>query len=134
MDNFQVVKFDTGELVFSHDDTGKHAYLIRSGKVSLYKDVDGTKQLIADMNPGQILGEMALFTGNTRSATAEALEPSELLVIDRETFEILLQKSTPFVKGLISQLIERIQSAENTDECDDSDISLSHHSQLETCK
>ena len=133
MDNFQVVKFDTGELVFSHDDIGQHAYLIRSGKVTLYKDVDGTKQVIADMNPGQILGEMALFTGNPRSATAEVLEPSELLVIDRETFEILLQKSTPFIKGLINQLINRIQSTENNNQCGDSDSSLCHDSQFETC-
>ncbi len=131
MDNFQVVKFDRGELIFRYDDTGKHAYLIRSGKVTLYKEVSGTKQVIAEMNPGQILGEMALFTGNPRSATAEALEPTELLVIDRETFECLLQKSTPFVKGLINQLINRIQSTENNGQLADS--SLCPDSQLETC-
>lgn len=133
MDNFQIVNFDTGELVFSHDDTGQHAYLIKSGKVTLYKDLDGTKQVIAEMNPGQILGEMALFTGNPRSATAEALEPTELLVIDRETFECLLQKSTPFVKGLINQLIHRIQSTENINQGGDSDKSLIHDSEIETC-
>ena len=133
MDNFQIVNFDTGELVFSHDDTGQHAYLIKLGKVTLYKDLDGTKQVIAEMNPGQILGEMALFTGKPRSATAEALEPTELLVIDRETFECLLQKSTPFVKGLINQLIHRIQSTENNNQDGDSDNSLIHDSQIETC-
>lgn len=103
-----------GQVIFSHGDSGGHAYLIRSGEIALYKTTDGAKQLITHMKPGQILGEMAIITGQPRSATAEALESTELLRIDNETLQFVLNKSTPFIKALINQLIRRIQAGENT--------------------
>lgn len=112
MENFQILKFDKGQTVFHDGESGGYAYLIRSGKIALTKSIKGTKQAVAQMNPGQILGEMAIITGEPRSATAEAIEPSELLIIDQEAFQTVLRKSTPFIKALINQLISRILASE----------------------
>lgn len=64
------------------------------------------------MTPGQILGEMAIITGEPRSATAEAKEATELLIINDESFQFLLNKCSPFIKALINQLINRIQATD----------------------
>jgi CRP/FNR family cyclic AMP-dependent transcriptional regulator len=106
---FRLLGFNKGQVIFKEDQAATHAYLIRSGKVAIYKDVDGHKVFVAFMVPGQILGEMAIITGESRSATAEAAEYSELLVMDQDTLQNALDDVLPIIKALLNQLITRIK-------------------------
>ena len=105
------LEFNPGQLIFKEGQPGSHAYLIRTGTVSIYTNVDGHKTRIATMVPGQILGEMAIITGQPRSASAEAAEYCELLVMDKETLNTILDESLPIIKALLNQLVLRIQEA-----------------------
>lgn len=99
-------------MIFKEGQSANQAYLIRSGKVSIYKDVDGRKVFVAFMVPGQILGEMAIISGEPRSASAEAAEFCELLVMDQGTLKNALDDTLPIIKALLNQLIVRINETD----------------------
>lgn len=109
---FKLLEFNKGQVIFREGQTAKHAYLIRSGKVAIYKDVNGRKVFVAFMVPGQILGEMAIITGEPRSASAEAAEFCELLVMDEKTLQNALNDTLPIIKALLNQLIVRINDTD----------------------
>lgn len=110
---FQIRCFNKGEVIFREGHSAKEAYLIRSGKVGIYKNMEGRRLLIAHMVAGQILGEMAIITGEPRSATAQAAEFCELLVMDKKSLHNALDETLPIIKALLNQLIVRIN---NTDQ------------------
>ncbi len=110
--NFQLLEFNKGQVIFREGQSAKHAYLIRTGKVAIYKEVDGRKVFVAFMVPGQILGEMAIITGEPRSASAEASEFCQLLVMDQKTLQNALNDTLPIIKALLNQLIGRIKDTD----------------------
>ena len=68
--------WDRGEVIFREGDTGDTCYLLRSGAVVLTREhQDGRMVALAELRGGALFGELAMFRGETRSATAEAIEP-----------------------------------------------------------
>ena len=109
---FPRLEFNKGDTIFKEGQNGQHAFLIRTGRVTIYTKRSGKKVYISTMVPGQILGEMSILTGEPRTASAEAAEYCELLVINKETFGSTLNETLPIVKALLNQLIYRIQETD----------------------
>jgi CRP-like cAMP-binding protein len=61
------------------------------------------------MSDGEVFGEVALLDGGKRSATCTALEPCELLVIDRVQFMHLLEDSPSIAVKLLHVLAQRLR-------------------------
>jgi CRP-like cAMP-binding protein len=85
------------EVLFRAGDVGDALYIVAKGKVDVLSagaaeattgQAVGTK--LAELGEGQAFGEMALLSGEPRTATIQASEPTELLEISREDFEQLL--------------------------------------------
>lgn len=106
------MEFNPGQTIFKEGQSGTHAYLIRTGTVSIYKIVGGKKHHLTTMFPGQILGEMAIINNEPRSASAEAKEYCQLLVMDEKTLTSALEETLPIIKALLNQLIHRIQESD----------------------
>ena len=69
--------FERGEVIFREGDSGDTCYVIRSGSVSIRREhLDGRMLALAELRAGAMFGELAMFGRETRSATAEALEPT----------------------------------------------------------
>jgi CRP/FNR family cyclic AMP-dependent transcriptional regulator len=72
--------YDAGEPVFVETEPGAGMYVIRSGRVDIVLQYRSEKHLLlAELEPGDFFGEMALLGDTTRSATAVARERSELI-------------------------------------------------------
>lgn len=99
-----------GTVLFRQGDPGDSLYVIKHGKLELYVDTTSGRspQLISVLGEGDTLGEMAMLTGEARSATAIAATDAELYIIDRETFEALVEDlpslSTYFIRLLSRRL------------------------------
>src|SRR5438105_14614790 len=66
-----------GEAVFQEGDPGDTCYVLRLGCVRVTRrHSDGRQITLAELREGSIFGELAMFGGETRSATAEAVERS----------------------------------------------------------
>jgi len=70
--------------------TGTTMFIIAAGEVSI-SGTNGTE--VARLGPGNVFGEMALLTGEPRTANVTAVDPVTCLEIDREAFRLVLEKS-----------------------------------------
>ena len=67
-------KWDRGEVVFREGDSGDTCYVIKGGAVSVMREhQDGRTIALAELRRGAMFGELAMFGGETLSATVEAL-------------------------------------------------------------
>ncbi len=76
-----------GEIVFHEGDDGDEAYMILSGKIEIVIKSGEQEIILATLERGQIIGEMALIDDQPRMATARAKAKTSLSVIPREAFK-----------------------------------------------
>ncbi|MBI4031717.1 MAG: cyclic nucleotide-binding domain-containing protein [Proteobacteria bacterium] len=104
-----------GHVIIHEGEKGSNAFLIQSGRARVYvTDKEGRKADVGVLDPGQIFGEMALVFDGPRTATVEAMEETNLILITRETLRQKLEKSDPTVKALVPMLMKRIVQANET--------------------
>ncbi len=104
--------FGRGEAVCKQGDPGSTFYIIKSGVIAVKVKKDDTEVEVARLQPGSYFGEMSLLAGDPRSATCVALEDSELLCLDRETFGVLLQENPPVAAAMSDILAARAQATQ----------------------
>jgi len=107
--NFNTKTFHKGENIFKEGQQAVDAYLIKKGTVQIYKVVDNQRQVLANLTPGQIFGEMGVINHEPRMASAMALEFTELVGIDENTINMTLKQSPPVINSLTKLLIQRIR-------------------------
>lgn len=70
------------DVLFTEGDPPDNLYVAVTGRVAIVNaSIDGRESVIALMEPGDLFGEMGLFDDEGRSATARALEPSEVIAL-----------------------------------------------------
>lgn len=103
--------FPAGTLIMRQGATPDYAYLIQAGKVSVYTEgAEGTVEL-ARLEPGQIIGEMALVSNAPRAASIKAIEDTTLIVITPKIFKAKVESSDSMVQALMKMLMERVLSS-----------------------
>ncbi|KPA18337.1 Crp/Fnr family transcriptional regulator [Candidatus Magnetomorum sp. HK-1] len=107
--NFNTKTFHKGENIFKEGQQATDAYLIKKGTVQIYKVVENQRQVLANLTPGQIFGEMGVINHEPRMAGAMALEFTELVSIDENTINMTLKQSPPVINSLTKLLIQRIR-------------------------
>lgn len=83
------VQVASGERFISQGEEGDGLYIIQSGECAVILEKEGVMHHIAAMGPGDIVGEMALFTGENRSAHVNAKTDMVLWKLGRVEFDHL---------------------------------------------
>ncbi|WP_409341757.1 SLC13 family permease [Paenibacillus sp. MBLB4367] len=105
------VRAASGEVIFKQHAEGDSMYIIRSGRIELFTlGADGQSHSLAVLQEGDTFGEMALLTGEARTATAVALGETMLSRIDAETFLELTNESPVISNYFIRLLAKRLVS------------------------
>jgi len=104
-------------LVFKRGDPGESFWVILAGKVRVFRSDDqGVEITLSELGPGQSFGEVALLTGEARSASVETLEETQALVLTKEQFQQVLKShpevSLTFIKQLSGWLKRDEQALE----------------------
>ncbi len=74
--------FDSGQVVFRKGDSSDTCYVVRAGHARAVREhPDGRTITLATFGPGDIFGELAMFEDELRSATVEAVHPTEVVAI-----------------------------------------------------
>ncbi|MEO0271434.1 MAG: cyclic nucleotide-binding domain-containing protein [candidate division WOR-3 bacterium] len=98
-------EFKKGRTIFFEGDTGRVLYLVKNGKVEVFKrNNEGEEVILASFGPGDFLGEMALIEESTRSATCRAVEDSELLLFSHRAFLDLIEERPKAAAKLILEI------------------------------
>ncbi len=96
-------------MIFREGEESHEAYFLVSGAVQIFTTTAGARHVLADLGPGEVFGEMGMVEESPRSASAQAIEDTELLVVTEETFEQeLLQKPDRLLRYL-GTLFERLR-------------------------
>lgn len=76
-----------GERLFSAGDPADTLYLLRAGRLGVFKDDNGRgQQFIGVIKPGDPVGEMAMLAGTTHMANVVALRDSDVVALPRDAF------------------------------------------------
>jgi len=99
-----------GTVIMNQGESANCAYLIQSGKASVYIESDGKVVELAKLEKGQIVGETALIFDTKRSANVKAIGDMNLIVLTRQTMDLKLRQSDPTIRALVEMLIKRIMN------------------------
>src|SRR5690625_7859447 len=84
--------FQKGVIIYHETDSLKYLYIVHLGRVKIYKLFEsGKEQLLRILEPGEFLGELALFTEKVMDSYAEAIEKSEICAIHRDDIQELMK-------------------------------------------
>jgi EAL domain-containing protein (putative c-di-GMP-specific phosphodiesterase class I) len=99
--------FPAQSVLFREGEPGDCAYVIERGRVAVSVVRDGHRTVLAELGPGDLIGEMALIRDDPRSATVTALEPTEVAVIERDHLGPVLEAADPVLKLFLRVLLQR---------------------------
>jgi CRP/FNR family transcriptional regulator, cyclic AMP receptor protein len=99
-----------GEVLVHQGDPGDAVFILETGtvKVLVYSDL-GDETVLAILGPGESFGELALFDGEPRSATVQAIESVEALTIRRDAFLQIVRSHPATVDRLLGALAAKIR-------------------------
>jgi transcriptional regulator with AAA-type ATPase domain/polyferredoxin len=98
-----------GKTIIHQGDQGDSFYQIISGSARVFRiSEDGVDVTLNTMGPGESFGEMALLTGEPRSASVETRETCGLLVISKQAFDRLASEIPEFSLSLSKVLSSRL--------------------------
>lgn len=100
-----------GKQLFATGDRGDHMYLVQSGRIRLWRGEPEHPVVLAEVGPNCLFGEMALIDDGTRSACAQAVEDTTLIVISGEKVRQRLAEADPFVASIVRILARNLRAA-----------------------
>ncbi len=99
-----------GELILCQGDAGDSLFIVATGRVRIYTlSSEGHELSVWLCDAGDFFGEMALLTGEPRSAFAEAMEPTQVWVLHRREFHRYLLSNPTAAVRIIETLSRRLR-------------------------
>ena len=91
-DSFSEITFQDGDVIIQEGELGDNMYILKSGKVSIYKRGAGApskNKYIRTLEPPSFFGEYALVSNSPRTASVVAIEPCTCYILHKEAFACL---------------------------------------------
>jgi CRP/FNR family cyclic AMP-dependent transcriptional regulator len=107
-----MVRYGANERIFTEADLGTTMYIVQSGKVRLFRVVDGQKRVHGMMEKGDFFGEMSILEGLPRTISAEAVEDAELIEINSMTFDKMIKGNIEIAIRMLRKLSIRLRETE----------------------
>lgn len=103
-------RYAPGEFVIRQGEIGEEFFLVRSGTAAVTAEAPGQpERQIAILGIGQVIGEMALFSGEPRNATVRAVEELETFYLSKKDFQEALQFSAGFKDQIRRSYFDRLE-------------------------
>jgi CRP/FNR family transcriptional regulator len=104
--------FAPHEVVFRENDDSDTCYVVRKGHArALREHSDGRQITLATFGPGDIFGELAMFSAERRSATVEAIDELEVVAILGNDMRSLMRRHPDIAVALVVALGRRLREA-----------------------
>jgi signal transduction histidine kinase len=113
MDMAEPVSLKAGEVLMRQGDAGDAAHVVIRGEFEIQKQSGQSLIKIDVRNPGDVVGEMALLSRASRTATVVAKTDGETLRIPPEAFEALLESSSSAAMAVLRWVMARLTQNES---------------------
>ena len=105
--------FDQGATIFKEDDEGSEMFIIISGLVEIRKSTGtSSSKILTALQKGDMFGEMAIIEKQPRSASAVAVQPTKVLVLNEKLYDSMIGTNPDFARKMNKVLSERIRRAD----------------------
>lgn len=96
-----------GETIIREGEQGSSMFVMHRGRVQVQVKDKGRTRIVNTLQPGDFFGEMALFTGEARTADCIAVDETEVLQIGRQALKKLFDMHPELVESLSQTIAER---------------------------
>jgi CRP/FNR family cyclic AMP-dependent transcriptional regulator len=104
--------YEQGQAIFREGDSGDTCFVVREGSVRVTRrHSDGRMITLAELRPGEMFGELAMFGGETRSASVETLEPTRALAILAGDLRRIIVQHPDIAVKMLEGLANRLRDA-----------------------
>ena len=103
------VDLPAGETLFEQGDAAPDAYVVTAGHLAILMGTGAHCRTVANICPGEVVGEMALLADAPRSATVVALHDSYLIRLPRRAFDVVVEGAPDARRYLFRLLTSRLQ-------------------------
>ena len=109
---FELVALYGGEMLFHQGDAGDSLYIVVSGRLRVVNVApDGSERLLAELGPGETVGEMAVLSGEPRSATVYAMRDTQVARLSKEAVSRVVRRHPEsMLVMLTSRLVSRVRT------------------------
>ena len=105
-------RYEAGTIVLREGDPGDTCYILQRGRARVTRQhADGRTITLTNLGPGEIFGELAMFGGEVRSATVEALDDMQAVAILAGDLKRLLGEHPEIAVKLLGALGEKLREA-----------------------
>ncbi len=110
-EQLQWISLPGGWILFDQGEPGDAMFIVLSGRLGVIaKMPENDSQVIAQIGAGETVGEMAMLSGEARSARVEALRDTELLKMPRAAFDQLIDSSPSAMRFMNGLLVSRLRN------------------------
>ena len=116
----EMMYYEKGSVIFEEGAWELSMYEILNGKIGIYNNYGAENEvLLTELTVGQYFGELAVIDTLPRSATAVALEDSEVILVKNSEFDDYLTRNPEKLLDIFQGLCSRLQelSTDYTDAC-----------------
>jgi CRP/FNR family transcriptional regulator, cyclic AMP receptor protein len=104
--------FPAGSIILREGDPGDTCYVMRSGRARItHEHPDGRALTLTNVGTGEIFGELAMFGGDQRSATVEAIDDVEAAAILADDLKRLLKEHPEISVKLLEGLAQKLRDS-----------------------
>ena len=103
------IDYAEGDVIFKQGEEGSSLFIIDEGAVEISYGEGRGRIALATLFDGQYFGELSLFDGSPRSATATATKRSRLICLDREHLVDFVNKNPAAALRIIAEMSERLR-------------------------
>jgi CRP-like cAMP-binding protein len=101
--------YEHGEVILRKGEAGDYMFVIQDGQVEILGEFEGQEVRLAVGQAGEVIGEMAIFERQTRSATVRALGKARVLTIDEKTFLRYVHQDPSLAYQLLKMMSNRVR-------------------------
>lgn len=109
--HFPSRRFGAGSVIVRQGDPGDEAFIIVSGHCVVAKTLDGQRHELRRLGPGSVFGETAIFSGQARTATVEAIDDVTVRIVTRALIDEQLGMNT-WLGRFVLALAERFRETD----------------------
>jgi CRP-like cAMP-binding protein len=102
--------FEENEIIIKEGSKSEDMYLIMTGKARVFKIINAEKVELAVLEHGDFIGEMSLFLNESRTANVEAIETTEVQIINKNIILEEIKVNPEFAYDMILMLANRIKN------------------------
>lgn len=103
------IHYAEGQVIFRQGEEGSSLFIIDEGAVEISYGEGRGRVALASLFNGQYFGELSLFDGAPRSATATATKSSRLIRLDRDDLVDFVNKNPSAALRIIAEMSERLR-------------------------